>query len=395
MKARHVVALVARRDVVERARTRTFRISTAVMTLAAAAAVLVPHAVAGGPTTYDVGLVGAPSEPLAAALAAAGGRGTGTRVRVVRPPDQGAAEAALRRGSLDLAVVDGARLVARRRPPDELVGLAERAVALARARQRLGQSGIPPAEADALLAPRPLPVRELEPLPAAATANKGVAFASVLFLYILLLSYGGTVAAGAIEEKASRVSEVLLGTMAPHQLLAGKIIGIGLLGVAQVVAVVLAAAGAAAAVGSSLHVPAGAPLTFAAAAMWFLLGYAFYSCAYAAAGAAASRPEEVGSATMPLNLFLIASYLLAVNSLSAPDGAVVRVLSFLPPTAPLTMLPRAALGTVAPWEVPLSAALMLGATYALVRLAGRVYAGGLRTTGRRLKLKEAWRAAGT
>lgn len=393
MKARQLVALVARREVVERSRTRAFRAATALMALAGAAVVAVPHLVQSGLTTYKVGVVGSTPASLAAALSAPAGTQGGVRVRLRNPPDERAAETALRTGDLDLAVVDGQRVVSRRQPPEDLMPRVERAVALARVEQRLSLRGIPAAEAAALFAARPLPVRQLEPLPRKAEANREVAFAGVLFLYILLVAYGGTVATGAVEEKSSRVSEVLMGTMAPHHLLTGKVLGIGLLGMAQVLAVATAAGAAALAVGGSVDVPEGAPLTFAAATMWFLLGYAFYSCAFAAAGAAVSRPEEVGSAAMPLNVMLLVPYLLAVNTLSEPDSGLVRLLSLFPPTAPLVMLPRAAVGSVPMWELALSVGLLLAATYALMRLAGRVYAGGLRATGRRLRLREAWRAA--
>ncbi len=215
----------------------------------------------------------------------------------------------------------------------------------------------------------------------------------VLLIYLALLSYGSMISQGIAEEKSTRVSEVLLGAMRPYQLLAGKIAGIGVVGVLQLLAVGVAAGGSALALGS-LHVPKGTPFTFAAVLMWFVLGFALYSCAYAAAGATASRPQEAAAAAAaPITFLLAASYGAAFTSLGDPNSGVVRVFSLIPLLTPMTMLPRAAAGNVAPWELGLSVLMVMLLTYALVRLAGRIYAGAIVRTGPRVKLREAWRAA--
>jgi ABC-2 type transport system permease protein len=214
----------------------------------------------------------------------------------------------------------------------------------------------------------------------------------VLVIYLLLLTYGFTVANGVLEEKSSRVSEVLLGVIRPTQLLAGKVTGIGVVALVQLLMIAVPTIAVAMAIGS-FHLPTGTPLTIAAVFVWALLGYALYSCVFAAAGAAASRPEDIGNATAPITIMIALTYFLAVAATQQPDGTLARVVSFVPFMAPMTMLPRAAVGNVAPWEVPLAVALVLLATYGTVRLGARVYVGGLRRPGPRLKLREAWRAA--
>jgi len=174
--------------------------------------------------------------------------------------------------------------------------------------------------------------------------------------------------------------------------MAGKVLGIGVAATLQLLAVGVPAGIAALSVGS-LHVPKGTPLTFAAVLMWFVLGYALYSCAFAAAGASASRPEEAGVVSGPLNAAIIASYFVGVGVLNSPDTTVSRILSFIPPLTPMTMLPRAAAGHVAAWEVPLGVVLVLASTWLLVRLAGRIYAGAIVQSGPRVKLRDAWRQA--
>ena len=197
---------------------------------------------------------------------------------------------------------------------------------------------------------------------------------------------------GVLEEKSSRVSEVLLGTIRPTQLLASKVIGIGVVAVVQLLLIALPTAAVAMAL-DSLTIPTGTPLTVAAFFAWSLLGYALYSCVFAAAGAAASRPEDIGNATAPITIIIALTYFVAVAATQKPDGTLAQVVSFIPFMSPMTMLPRAAVGNVAAWEVPVSKALVVLTTYATVRLGARIYTGAVRRPGPKLKLREAWRAA--
>ncbi|MDQ6946582.1 MAG: ABC transporter permease [Actinomycetota bacterium] len=388
---RRVVGLVIRREVVERIRTRSFRVATLLLGLAAMAAVVVPHLISGGgKTRYDVGLVGVP--PGTAEILVAGGGLIDAEVRPQPLGDEASADAALRSGRIDVAVVATDRVVVRQDLPSDLGAIVNRAVSAARASDILTARGVPPQEVDSLLNPSPLPVRRLKTIPETNTANKSLAFAGSLFLYLALLSFGMVVANGVVEEKSTRVSEILLGAMRPSQLLAGKVLGIGVVGALQVLAIGIPA-GLVALVLGSLEVPAGTPLTFAAIGMWFVLGFAFYSCAYAAAGASVSRAEEVGNATLPLTMLLLVGYLIGISATSSPDTTLARVASFLPPLAPMVMVSRAAVGHVAHWEVPLAVAIEVVSTWVLIRFAGRVYTGAIVRTGPRVKLREAWRTA--
>jgi ABC-2 type transport system permease protein len=290
------------------------------------------------------------------------------------------------------AVVDGTRVVSRGAVPDDLHVLLSTAAYQVSAAARLAEAGIGPAEAARLLNPQPLAVERLEEPQPVRESNRPLALAGVLVIYLLLLTYGFTVANGVLEEKSSRVSEVLLGALRPTQLLAGKVVGIGVVAVVQLLLVGVPTVVTALALGS-LSLPRGTGLTLGAVVLWGVLGYGLYSCIFAAAGAAASRPEDVGNATAPITILIAATYFVAIAAIQQPDGTLARVVSFVPPMAPMTMLPRAAVGHVAPWEVPLSIFLVLVATYLTVRLGARVYAGGMRRPGPRLKLREAWKAA--
>lgn len=386
------IGLIAGREIRARLSTKAYRATTLIMAAIALAGILVPHFIGHGTTTYDIAVVG-PTPPGVVEALGAAGKLINATIRVRSSGDEAAAAAGVKAGDLDVALVDGERLVTRGEGRPQITFLVSQVVAQARAQQRLAGAGLGPAEAAALLDIRPLPVRQLEPQSPARKANKSLAFAGLLLVYLALLTYGSLVSAGVVEEKSSRVSEVLLGAVRPYQLMAGKVLGIGVVATIQLLAVGVPAGVAALSVGS-LHVPRGTPLTFAAVLMWFVLGYGLYSCAYAAAGASASRPEEAGVVAGPMNVAIIASYFVGIRVLNVPDDAFSRIVSFIPPLTPMTMLPRAAAGHVAAWEVPVAVVLVLVSTWLLVRLAGRIYAGAIVQSGPRVKLREAWRQAG-
>jgi len=243
-----------------------------------------------------------------------------------------------------------------------------------------------------LPSPDPLPEQRLEQARLVNEGNRPLAFAGVIIIYLLLLTYGFTVSNGVLEEKTSRVSEVLLGALRPSQLLSGKVAGIGVVALAQLLMVGLPTVAVALALGS-FDFPSGTPLTLASVVMWALLGYGLYSCIFAAAGAAASRPEDIGNATAPVTILIAITYFAAVASIQAPDGGAARVTSFIPFMAPMTMLPRSAVGHVQPWEVPVSVAIVLVTTYLTTRLGARIYVGGIRRPGPKLKWRDAWKSA--
>ena len=189
--------------------------------------------------------------------------------------------------------------------------------------------------------------------------------------------------AGVVEEKNNRVVELILSTVRPRHLLAGKVIGIGLLGLAQLALVAgLAATLLAAGV---FDAPAGLGGSLALVIPWFALGFALYAVAYAAAGALASRQQNAETAGQPVTYTLLAAYFAGYIALNADmNGLVANVLTVFPLTAPLVLPARSALVGVPLWEHALAVVLVLASIYALVRFAGRVYGHGLLHSGPRL-----------
>jgi ABC-2 type transport system permease protein len=382
------VRLVARREIVERVREKSFLIATVVNLVIIVAVVIVAAIMGGDDTSYDVGYVDdADTSIVLAASEAAQALDIEFSSHQL---DEGQVRTELEEGDLDAALVDG-RILAQDEPPDELVALLQSASAQARAVGALEEAGVSGAEAQEILRPEPLQVSTLEPQDD-DDGKAGVAFFAILILYGQLLTYGYWVSAGVVEEKASRVVEVILSTIRPTQLLAGKVIGIGLLGLGNLLLTVGVGLGVAQATGA-LSVDGDIVAAAALSLVWFLVGYAFYSCAFAVAGALVPRQEELQSSMTPLTLTILVAFFVAFAVLSNPDGTLAQVSAFIPMTAPMTMPPRIVTGDAAGWEIVASLVVTLGAAALLIPLAARIYEGGVLRTGSALKLREAWRAA--
>ena len=219
-----------------------------------------------------------------------------------------------------------------------------------------------------------------------------VAYAGSLLLFMSLAFYGQWVISGVVEEKNNRVVEVILSAVRPRDLLAGKVIGIGTLGLAQLVLVVGFAVGLL--VTGVFDVPASLGADVALVVPWFVLGFALYAVAYAVAGALASNQQNAETAAQPVTYALLTVYFASYIVLAAnAEGTLATVLTVFPLTAPLVLPARSALVGVPLWQHALAIVLVLAAIYALVRFAGRVYALGLLHGGSGLGLRAALRIA--
>ncbi len=210
----------------------------------------------------------------------------------------------------------------------------------------------------------------------------------MLLLYIAIITFGNVVAVGVIEEKSSRVIELILSTIRARELLAGKVLGIGLVGLIQLVAVGGAGLAFALATGE-LDLPSSTAWTAVLVAVYFVLGYLLYACAYAMAGALVSRQEDAQSTTAPMTIVLVGSYLLSLSVLDDPDSTLATIGSFIPPLAPMIVPARAAQDALPAWELAVSILLMLACSALLIRLAGRVYERAVLRLGAPLKLSQA------
>jgi|CZKW01.1.fsa_nt_gi ABC-2 type transport system permease protein len=386
--------LVATREIRERARARSFWIASVILVIAAAAGAVIPALVHGGHSSARVGIVGGPAAALAQTAREAG-RISGTTVTVVPLPDVASAEARLRSGSLAAALIGDRQVLVKQQA---VAGASSPGATLAGALSQVGglqrlYAELPPAAAGRLAQQGiALPVRGLTP-PPRGLASRLTGLAAAILVYVIILTYGVRITIGVGEEKASRVVEVLLTTLRPVQLLAGKVIGMGILAVAQIAVLVGAYLGLGYAFGSAA-VRGAATAVVLAGALWLVLGYAFYCTAYAAAGSLISRQADAYNASLPLQVPLILAYVLAFTVLYASGvNWFYHVLAFVPFTAPVAMPVLVAVGAAPAWQQILSAAISLAATVAMALLAGTIYGRAILRTGSRLRVRQVLRSA--
>lgn len=235
-----------------------------------------------------------------------------------------------------------------------------------------------------------------QPIEASEYAGRrivGVVF--VVLIFITLVIYGMWVAAGVVAEKSSRVMELLISAASPAELVIGKVVGIGLAGLVQYVAILVPALAtlllqdriAAVLVGASsgvdLSLAALTPGLLAAYGGFWILGFILYALIYAAAGSLVSRAEDLQVLALPLSLIAIVGYLQAVMALSGGISPLVRVASYVPFWSPFVMLTRLSVGRVEPWELALSFGLLIASIPIVGIIAIRVYSAGVLLYGQR------------
>lgn len=265
------------------------------------------------------------------------------------------------------------------------------------AESQLATRGITPEQSDELFAPVKIESVKVE-AGAESKSNEGLIFATTLILVMLLygtlLFYGITVMRAVLEEKNSRIMEVLLSTVTAKELMAGKILGVGAVGLTQVLIWMVTVAiygGSAVAAVLSVSMPHGFRLPIgllAAFGAFFLLGYVLYSTLYAAVGASINSEQEGQQLQMVFASPLIVAIAMLMPTIQAPTSGLVVALSLFPFTAPVIMYIRIALGAAPMWQIALSIAIMLGTMYLVLSLCSRVYRIGILMYGKRPTLPE-------
>ncbi len=377
--------LVARREMRERARSRAFQASVVFLIVAVAATLILP-ALIKPDSTRDVGVTGPAPAALAATIVQQA-RAAGITARVHSYASPGAGAEAVRQGQVDVLVAGARRLEWKGRTDEQLRVIVTGAIQLATIRERAAAAGISPG---ALLTP--VPVTDVR-LGSVAGRSPGDEMAVIVMTGVLFFGisvFGQMVLTGVLEEKASRVVEVLLARIPPRTLLAGKIAGIGLLGLAQIGVTALAALAAVAAV-HSVDVPAVRGSVLAWAVVWFVLGYALYATVYGALGSLGSRVEDAQSVAGPVMVVMVVAYFATFVTIGQPGSDFARAISYFPLTAPMAMPDRIAMGAAAWWEPVIAAMITLAATAGLVQLAGRVYTRAILHSGPALSLRDVWR----
>jgi ABC-2 type transport system permease protein len=385
--------LVAFREMRERSRSRGFKAGLAIMLVVVVAMIAMPNLLDTPGGSRDVGITGAAPRELTAAIRSQGDA-IGTTVRVHRYDDLATGQDAVREEDVDVLVVDAQRLEWRDRADEQLQAIVTGAIQLVAVQERATDAGIDPDDLLALTAPVPVQNVEIGLTEGRSPDDGTAAILITALLLVAIVLYGNLVLTGVVEEKSSRVVEVLLARISARDLLIGKVAGIGLLGLAQFVLTALAAL-ATTLVVDPVDIPALSGGVLAWVIVWFVLGYALYAMAYGAMGSLASRTEDAQSVAGPIGYVLIACYWAAFLAVSEdPDGRWSQLASLFPATAPFAMPGRIALGSTTWWEPPLAVVLTLAAVGALVAFGGRVYTNAVLHTGPTLHLRDALHSVG-
>jgi ABC-2 type transport system permease protein len=252
-------------------------------------------------------------------------------------------------------------------------------------REGLGNLGMPTSEVDSLLMPVDLISKDKD--------SGWAAFASVyalfFLMYFVILFYGMNVARSIIEEKTSRIFEVLLATIRPEEMMAGKVIGVGAVGLTQVgiwiVAGLLVTQLGLLAAGVSLSIT---PTQIVFFILFFLLGYILYSSVAAALGAMTSSEQELQQLNMFLMLPLIACSVVILQVVRDSDGFVAKAFSFFPFCTPLIMYVRIAVHQPPAWQIALSIVGLIFTILAILWFASRIYRVGILMYGKKPNLPE-------
>jgi ABC-2 type transport system permease protein len=419
------VNIVARREYLDRVRSRLYRISTVVLIALAVGVALTPILLRYlDQAKTDVIAVVAEEERLATGTLA-----TANAIMNVRPPgagerwkppydirperDLGFAMHQLEMGRID-AVIEVVRLPDGQLevtyhtlgPADgvrsQLAGFAALSLGIIDwtaslpEDSDLGTFRTPTFKTESVIAP----TEGGRPVDAVVVASRGfLGTVFIILMFITILIYGMWVATGVATEKSSRVMELMISAASPRQLLIGKVLGIGGAGLTQYVAIAIPAVLVLASQDriaqiilgpDSVGLPTGG-LTIGllgAYGLFFLLGFALFALIYAAVGSFVSRPDDLQTLSLPLSLVAMAGYLSAlIVLLSGGTGLLARVVSLVPPFSPFAMLARLMVSDVHPLEVALSVAILLVAIAVVSIATVRIYATGVLLYGQRPGLR--------
>jgi ABC-2 type transport system permease protein len=233
------------------------------------------------------------------------------------------------------------------------------------------------------------------------TRDQGQAFLLsyffVLIIYMTVLMYGMYVMRGVLEEKSSHIVEVIISTVKPFELMLGKILGIGAVGLTQMLlwsglGLALSAPAVLAAVGiAGLELPSIPLSLMVFFVVYFVLGYLLYGTLYAGVGAAFDTEQDAQNFQAVITIFLVIPLVLIVQIMNQPDGALSIVLSLIPFFTPILMFLRMTLTQVPPLQIAASVALMVAAILAMAWLVGKIYRVGILMHGSKPKFKDLMR----
>lgn len=363
------VGLIAGREITMRLRSKAFLVSTGVLMLAVLASVVLGSLFGGQSEAAKVAVVG----------------DVGSSAQVVDNPaldpvpvdDEAAGEALLRDGSVEAILVPEASDASDASDASAGEGTGITVIGLDQTPDGVVQA----------LSVRPI-VELLEPAAVDPRLAYLIAFGFGIVFFMSAITFGTTIAQSVVEEKQTRVIEILLSTVSARELLTGKVIGNSVLAFGQILAIAgLAILGLLVTGQRVLLGGLGASVIWFVA--FFAIGFVMLAALYAASAAMVSRSEDIGSVTSPVMMLVMIPYFLVVFFFD--DPTVLAIMSYVPFSAPVGMPVRIFLGQAEWWEPVLSLVILVATTLAALAVGDRIYRNSLLRTGSRVKLAEALR----
>ncbi|EYR62152.1 sodium ABC transporter permease [Actinotalea ferrariae CF5-4] len=414
LTALSAVRVVAGREIRVKLRDKAFLATTAFLLLLVAVATVVPVLLSQQVPALRVAVQGTAAEQ-AVELAAGLGRQAQEEDEEVPPVTALLEPAGLPAADIEMVVLepeadperlvldedvaaavvgddlDALRVLGREGVPPEVDVLVAAASAQLQVAEAAQEAGLSREDVVALIDPTPPEVTVLDARPTGAVPPELLVLVFAFLFYVSVLTFGMSIAQSVVEEKQSRVVELLVAALPVRWLLAGKVVGNTVMAVGQIVVIV-----AAGLVGAMLMGRGQLVGQVLAASGWFvvffLLGFVMLACLWAAAGALASRVEDLNATTVVMQVLVVVPFFTAIFAID--PGPVQRILSYVPFTAPLLMPARIVLGNADPWEPFVAALVVLATGVAFVALGVRLYRNAVLHTASRLHARQAWRGVG-
>jgi len=382
------VWLVAQREVRLRLRSRAVLVFTALLAVLIIGIGVLNRVTTGDrESKVDVGVSGEAPPRFADALASLA-TASDRAVTVEPVDDRAAAEQAIEDGRFDVVVMaDSGELLYDGDLYEVTATIVGGAWQLTKGVEQASALGLTPDQIESIVSPVALRAVAIDGGEPDSEVGQIVGTLTAILLFMSVSIFGGYVLSGVVEEKTSAVVEILLAHVRPHVLLAGKVLGIGIVALMQFAVAVVAALISLAISGTT--VPGDVWVAVPTALGWFIAGFALYSTLFGLAGSFVSRQEDANAAAAPITTSSLIAYLVVFGVSETPDSTVATVLSLLPPFAPLLMPLRMATGAAPLWQVALSAVLLVLGVYGVLRAAGAVYARTLLHRGSRLTWRQA------
>lgn len=378
--------LVAGREIRVRGLSKSNLISLAITVVIAGVLAALPTILDGGDSDTEVGLAGAAAPAMERQLEAIGG------YEVTVFDSAAEAERAVEDGDVEAAVADG-ELYVDGRPGTELQTVLESSWQAARVHGNLSEAGLSDEEIQRALTTDQLETVNLSDSESDSLVGYFTGLIISIMMFMMLMMPVQYIAMGVVEEKSSRIVEILLTSLKPWQLLGGKVVGLGAVALVNLVAIVAAGLGVAAATGLLPDLPEGTASAALSSIGWWLIAFALFGTLAGGVGSLVSRQEDAGSVLTPLVMSLTLSYVGSIFLLNAPGTTFAQVLSIVPPFSAIAMPTRMAIEPVPFWEIAVAIVLLLAAAAGALALGAKLYSRSVLHTGSRLKLSEALRRA--